>query len=178
MLDTLITNKTRIKLLLRFFLNSNAKSYLRGLEGEFDESTNAIRLELNRFKKSGLLVSDKEQNRKVYKANTRHPLYPEIHNLIRKYIGFDQLVEKVVRKLGGIRRAYITGNLAKGLDSRTIELVLVGNKLDEAYLSRLVARAEKIIHRKVLWIILPDSQEATYIREFPDALLIWKANER
>ena len=178
MLDTLITNKTRIKLLLRFFLNSKSTSYLRGLESEFDESTNAIRLELNRFEKSGLLVSDKEQNRKVYQANTRHPLYPEIHNLIRKYVGFDQLVEKVVRKLGGIRKAYITGNLAKGLDSKTIELVLVGNHLDEDYLSRLVSRAEKIIHRKVLWVILSDGQEASYMQEFPEALLIWKANGR
>ena len=49
MLDTLITSKTRIKLLLKFFLNAQTKSYLRSLEGEFGESTNAIRLELNKF---------------------------------------------------------------------------------------------------------------------------------
>ena len=44
MLDTLITSKTRIKLLLKFFLNSNSRSYLRNLETEFGESTNSIRL--------------------------------------------------------------------------------------------------------------------------------------
>ncbi len=49
MLGTLITSKTRVKLLLKFFLNSNAKAHLRGLETEFGESSNAIRLELNRF---------------------------------------------------------------------------------------------------------------------------------
>jgi hypothetical protein len=81
-----------------------------------------------------------------------------------------------VHKLGGIRRAYITGNLARGLDSKNIELVLVGKHLDEGYLSRLVSRVEKIIHRKVLWVILTDDQEASYIQEFPEALLIWKSN--
>ncbi|MFN5885132.1 MAG: ArsR family transcriptional regulator, partial [Bacteroidota bacterium] len=49
MLDTLITSKTRIKLLLKFFLNGNTSSYLRNLESEFGESSNAIRLELNKF---------------------------------------------------------------------------------------------------------------------------------
>ena len=49
MLDTLISSQTRLKLLLKFFLNSSTSSYLRDLESEFGESTNAIRLELNRL---------------------------------------------------------------------------------------------------------------------------------
>src|SRR5512138_470231 len=102
MLDTLITSKTRVKLLLKFFLNSNSRSYLRNLETEFGESTNAIRLELNRFEKAGLLISGKEQNRKVYKANNRHPLFPDIQNIIKKYVGFDQIILSVVEKLGNI----------------------------------------------------------------------------
>ena len=74
MLDTLITSKTRIKLLLKFFLNSNASSYLRNLESEFQESTNGIRLELNKFEKAGLLQSHMSGNKKLYQANTGHPL--------------------------------------------------------------------------------------------------------
>ena len=57
MLETLISSKTRIKLLLKFFLNSKATSYLRGLESEFGESSNGIRIELNRFEKAGMLSS-------------------------------------------------------------------------------------------------------------------------
>ena len=49
MLSTLITNKTRIKLLVKFFLNPGTRSYLRSLATEFNESTNAIRLEVNKF---------------------------------------------------------------------------------------------------------------------------------
>ena len=55
MIETLISSKTRIKLLLKFFLNSNTTAYLRSLESEFGESTNAIRIELNRLEEAGML---------------------------------------------------------------------------------------------------------------------------
>ena len=60
MIETLISSKTRIKLLLKFFLNSSNSSYLRGLESEFGESSNSIRLELNKLEKAGLLKSNQE----------------------------------------------------------------------------------------------------------------------
>ena len=85
MLDTLITSKTRVKLLLKFFLNVNASSYLRALEVEFSESSNAIRLELNRFEKAGLLKSASQSNKKIFFANKEHPLYCVIHNILLKY---------------------------------------------------------------------------------------------
>jgi len=53
-LDTLITSKIRIKLLLKFFRNSKSESDLRGLKKEVQESGNSIRLELNKFENSGL----------------------------------------------------------------------------------------------------------------------------
>ena len=82
MLDTLITSKTRIKLLLKFFLNGNTSSYLRNLESEFGESSNAIRLELNKFEEAGLLNTSLEGNKKLFKANTQHPLFKDIHNIL------------------------------------------------------------------------------------------------
>ena len=69
MLETLISSKTRIKLLLKFFLNGNTRSHLRALETEFRESSNAIRLELNRFEDAGMLVSNSEGNKKLFQAN-------------------------------------------------------------------------------------------------------------
>ena len=46
MINTLITSQTRIKLLKKFFLNHSTKAHLRGLESEFGESSNSIRIEL------------------------------------------------------------------------------------------------------------------------------------
>ena len=53
-----------------FFLNSNSRSYLRGLESEFGESTNSIRLELNKFEQAGLLTTEMDGNKKYFRAPT------------------------------------------------------------------------------------------------------------
>jgi len=129
MLGTLITSKTRIKLLLKFFLNSNNTAYLRSLEPEFEESTNAIRQELNRFEEANLLVSVSEGNKKMYKANTNHPLFPEINALLMKHIGLDKIIEKVVNKLGHLEAVYLVGELAKGKNSQMIDLWFENNSL-------------------------------------------------
>ena len=174
MIDSLITNKTRIKLLLRFFLNTGSKSYLRGLESEFGESTNAIRLELNRFEEAGLLVSMMDKNKKMFMANNQHPLYEEIRSIVKKSMGLDQLVEKVVHKLGNVTRAYITGQIAKGLDDQEIDFVLVGDEIDRNYLATLLEKVERLIKRKVKCFILKCDEEKEYLTGFPEALLLWE----
>jgi len=174
MLDTLISNKTRLKLLLRFFLNEDSRSYLRGLETEFGESTNAIRIELNRFEKAGLLLSSNEAKRKVFRANTGHPLYNDINSIIKKYVGLDRIVEEIVKKLGNVKRAYITGEMAIGLDIKVIDLVLIGNRIDRKYLQTCVNKVEKIIHRNIHPLILNEEQEKPYLRDKGEVFLIWE----
>ena len=58
MLDTLITSKTRIKLLIKFFMNPGTRAYLRELALEFNESTNSVRVELNRLSKAKIITSE------------------------------------------------------------------------------------------------------------------------
>ena len=173
MLDTLITSKTRIKLLLKFFLNNKTQSYLRNLENEFGESSNAIRVELNRFEEAGLLSSSSIGNKKMYMANTKHPLYSDIHNIILKFVGLDQIIEKVTSQVGDLKAAYITGKFAIGLDSRIIDLILVGESLDRAYITNLVVKAEELIKRKIRFLSMSDGEASEHLKDVPH-LLIWK----
>ena len=152
MLDTLITSKTRIKLLLKFFLNSKNSAYLRNLETEFGESTNAIRLELNKFEEAGLLSSSVSGNKKLFTANTHHPLFVDIRNILMKYTGLDQVVEQVINKLGEVHEVYLVGELSKGIDAPIIDLIIVGD-INKEYLLHLVERAEQLIHKKIRHII-------------------------
>lgn len=176
MLDALITSKTRMKLLLKFFLNSNSSSYLRGLESEFGESSNAIRLELNRFEEAGLLQSCTEGNKKVYSANTHHPLFGDIHNILLKHIGFDKIVERVVDNLGELQYVYVVGDFAKGIDSNIIDLLFVGEAVDREYLTRLVEKAEKLISRKIRFLVYGMEEIATYLgaNDKSERLLLWQ----
>lgn len=164
MLDTLITSKTRLKLLLRFFLNSNSEAHLRLLAGELGESSNAIRVELNRFEQAGLLTSRNESNRRVFRANTSHPLYTDINSIIRKYIGIDQILENVIAETGAIDRVYLSGSLAHGINSPIVDLVIVGVSVNMEFLSRLVNKVSGLISRHIRYVVMTDAE---YQSTFP-----------
>lgn len=149
MLDFLITSKTRVKLLIKFFSNNGNKGYLRGLAEEFHESTNSVRIELNRLSEAGLLVSQAEGKTKSYTANRKHPLYQEMKSIVAKYLGFDRLVDVVVKNLGSVKKAIVLGDYARGIDSGTIDLILIGEEINREYLDFLIEKAEAKIKRKV-----------------------------
>lgn len=175
MIESLITSKTRIKLLLKFFLNSQTKSYLRGLESEFGESTNSIRVELNRLENAGLLDTSTEGNKKMFHANTRHPLFNDINNILKKFIGIDQIVDRITSQIGDLQAAYLTGDFAIGKDSKIIDLALVGDKLDRVYIEKLVEKAEEFISRRIKYIILTREEMMQFYNDKP-VLLIWKTD--
>jgi hypothetical protein len=174
LLDTLITNKTRVKLLLRFFLNPDSKSYLRGLEEEFGESTNAIRIELNRFEAAGLLVSWEDKNKKMFSANQKHPLFSDIRSILRKHTGIDTIITKVINNLGNIESAYLNGMMAKGLENSSLELFIFGDPIDQEYLMSLTDRATTLIKRTIHCTTLPGKDEKDFLKTNKDALLVWK----
>ncbi|WCK54296.1 winged helix-turn-helix domain-containing protein [Aneurinibacillus sp. Ricciae_BoGa-3] len=174
MLDYLITSKTRIKLILKFFLNTQMKGYLRSLSEEFGESTNAVRVELNRLTEAGLLESKSEGRMKVYQANSKHSLFPDLHNIVKKYIGIDLLIEDVIKKLGNVDLALITGDYAKGIDSGIIDLVIIGS-VDKNYLQVLVEKTQTIVKRKIRTLVLDNGEFELWNPKFKQekALVVW-----
>lgn len=174
MLDSLITSKTRIKLILKFFLNPETRAYLRGLSEEFGESTNGIRVELNRLSDAGLLETLENGRTKLYRANADHPLFPELHSLVKKYLGIDKLIDTILAKMGSIDLAFITGDYAGGIDSGLIDLVIVGD-VNREFLQVLVQKAEGVIKRKIRFLVL-NREEFTKLKntlDVKDALLVW-----
>ena len=174
MIETLISSKTRIKLLLKFFLNSKTRAYLRSLESEFGESSNAIRVELNRLEKAGMLESNLVGNKKMFQANIQHPLFKKVHNIVLKHIGLDRVVENVIERLGQVSQVFVVGDFAKGLDSQVIDLVFIGN-IDQKYLIQLIDKVEDLIKRRIRYLIYSDEEfEQMNEQEFPaDHLLLW-----
>lgn len=151
MIETLISSKTRIKLLLKFFLNSSTTAYLRSLEEEFGESTNSIRIELNRFEKAGFLASHNQANKKVFKVNTNHPLFKDINSIVLKLVGLDHVIDYVLQRVGNLEKVYLVGSLSQGKDSEVIDLVLVGD-INEVFLKELIAKAEKKIQKSIYYV--------------------------
>ena len=174
MLESLVTSKTRIKLLLKFFINPSSRAYLRGLAKEFNESTNSVRVELNRLTKSELLVSNNQGRTILYKANTKHTFFKDIQNVVLKYVGIDDLVENMVSKLGDVKSAYIIGDYANGIDSGIIDLVLIG-EIKQDILNRLTNKTETLINRKIRSVVLTKKEfkKLNKTLDIENSLLIW-----
>ncbi len=149
MLESLITSKTRLRLLIKFFVNSQNHSHLRGLADEFGESTNAIRKELNNLTGAGILIKHSEKNKIEYQANIKHPFYINIRDIIRKYLGLDMLLEQILERMGEVEQVVLTGDIARGSDTGTIDVLITGAKLNDDYINHLTPRLEKLIERKV-----------------------------
>ena len=169
LLGPLITSKTRLKLLLRFFLNHNLSGYLQGLSKELDENTNSIRVELNRLEQAGILSSELQGRRKLYRVNEQHPLTENLTAIVRKVTGVDALVDRVVGKLPGLDQVWVCGDLAQGLQSDLIECVLVGEELDQAYIEELCGRVEELTGKTV------NAEVSTEIspEQLGQCLLVW-----
>ncbi len=163
--------------MLKFFLNSRNTSHLRDLALEYGESTNAIRLELNHLEKAQLLLSVKQGNKKVFQANTMHPFYGIIHQLLMKHTGIDQIIDNVVRNLRGVQSAYVTGSFAKGNDNPVVDLLLLGKDIEINYLIHTITKAEILIHRKIRYTLIHPDEAEKYLSMHPEAFLLWQENE-
>ena len=149
----LITSKTRINLLVRFFFNPGTKAYLRELSKDLNVSTNAVREELNQLTKTKLLMSEKNGRNVYYTANSKHPLFPELKSMVSKVMGLDQVIESIITRLGDLDKAYIIDDYAEGKDTGIIDLVLVGN-IDQYHLNDLSRKTERYIKRKIRSLVL------------------------
>ena len=174
----LISSKTRIKLLVRFFFNPKTSSYLRELAKEFNVSTNSVREELNKLTRTGLLNAQKRGRQIFYVANQDHPLFPELKSMVSKVIGIDQVIDGIVNRLGDLEEAYLIDDYAEGKDTGIIDLVLVGN-INEYHLNDLSRKTERYIKRKVRSLVLSRDEYNDFKQKLESRphVLIWESKK-
>mgnify|MGYP001463174573 FL=1 len=153
MLNKLITSKTRLRLLIKFFISQANRGYLNGLATEFKESTNSIRKELNHLSDAGYLEKYRDNNKIGYKANVNHPMFEILQKVVFKHLGLEDIVDHVLAQMGDVMEIHLISDYAKGLDTGLIEVLLIGDKLNADYINNLEEKIEKLIERKVQFII-------------------------
>lgn len=174
-LSSLIPSKTRISILMRLFLNPDQQSYLRELANDFSVSPSQVSGELQQLSVAGLLKSNKLGRQINYRANTEHPLFPELQSMVNKALGMDQILESILERLGNLKLAFLIDDYAQGKDSGLIDLVLVGD-IDLNNLEDLVKKTEKYIERKIRTLVLNQKEYEALspkIKNRPQ-LILWK----
>jgi predicted nucleotidyltransferase len=91
-------------------------------------------------------------------------------------VGLDEVMEKVIKNIGDLKEVYLVGELAKGKNSKVIDLWFVGQKLDKNYILELVEKAEMLIKRKIRYIILNINELSDFkeAKSNDELLLLWK----
>jgi len=163
MLESLITSKTRLKLLIKFFVSAGNQGHLRGLADEFQESTNAIRKELNQLSEAGYLEKSIAKNKILYRANTNHSLFKPLQKLIHTYLGIDDIVDNILQKAGDIQEVSLMGDYAAGIDSGEIDVLILGKNINQAYLLLLADKVGKKLAKKVSLSFEKTIEEQRYI---------------
>ena len=174
-LNSLITSKTRVKILMRLFLNPDRNAYLRELANEFDISTGLLSDELKQLKSSGFLESKKNGRQIHYRANQKHPLFSELNSMVKKALAMDQILDSIIERLGNLEAAYLVDDYAEGKDTGIIDLILIGD-IDQANLVDLVRKTEKYIGRKIRTLTLTgkDFNSMKNVFRSRPMLLLWK----
>ena len=155
--------------MLKFFTHPDARGHLRGLAEEFGDSTNSVRIELNKLEEAGLLLRQVSGQKMVYQVNKSNPFYFNLVSMVSKYLGFDDLIETLLVQVGDLKEAYVVGDYARGIDSGTIQLILVG-ELHAEVVDDLVGRVSKRIHRKIIYSV--SNTENEHVPQ-PQLRLIW-----
>jgi DNA-binding transcriptional ArsR family regulator len=171
----LITSKMRIRILMRLFLNPKRNAYLRELANEFDASPSHIKEELDQLKEANLLTSRKNGRQVLFSANQKHPVFNELHSMVKKALGMDQILESMIKRLGNLEMALLVDDYAEGKDSGIIDLVLIGN-IDQNNLQDLTKKTERYINRKIRTLSLTADE---YMQLAPNLdsrpnFLLWK----
>lgn len=156
-LSGLITSKMRVRIIMRLFANPSCQSYLRELADELCASPSHIKEELDQLSSSNLLVSKKNGRQILFSANKNHPIFQELHSMVNKALGMDQILESIIKRLGNLKKAILIDDYAEGKDTGIIDLVLIGD-IDQNNLQDLTKKTERYIERKIRTLVLTSAE--------------------
>jgi len=167
-----MVSKVRAKLLSTFLSQPKEMFYIRQLVRLIGEEINAIRQELKRMEKKGMVKKESRGNRIYYWFNKEHPLYQDILSMVCKIVGLGGEIVKKKSKLGNVRYALLSGRLAKGLPPRAegVDLLVIG-EINLPGLSSIIREQEAKLGREINYSVMT-KEEFDFRRKRRDPFLM------
>ena len=118
-----------------------------------------------------MISSRRIGNKKMFTVNKSHPLFKDVNQIVRKYLGIDVIIDNILKGLGEPTKIFLTGDLAEGRNSDLVDIILVG-KINKNYLIEVIEKTEKLIERKIRYTAYTD-KEFSERSQNKNQLLIW-----
>lgn len=159
MLRDLMVSKVRVKLLQTFLDQPDEIFYVRQLVRKTGEEINAVRRELQRMERAGMVKKESRGNRLYYWFNRHDSLYGDLLSLIAKTVGLGGQIIKNKSKLGKIKFAMFSGRFARRLPTKEggVDLLLVG-EITMPVLAKIVQAEEKRLEREVNYTVMTKAE--------------------
>lgn len=121
--------KVRAEMLRLLFAEPSHELHLRELERLSRLTIGTIQQEVARLKKADLLQSRRDGNRLYYRANTHHPIFPDLQQIALKTTGLRDQLANALKGESGIDLAFVYGSSAAGIAgaSSDVDLMVIGS---------------------------------------------------
>ena len=169
----IITSKVRIKILELFFSNLKEIYHVRGIVREVKEEINAVRRELTKFEKGGLLKKEPRGNRVYYYVRNDHPFFGDLISMVAKTTGLGASLITNKSKIGRVSFVMFSGKFARMKDSKKddeVDILVVG----EVVLPELAAliRLEESKRNKEINYTVMSREEFDFRKKRRDPFLL------
>ena len=69
--------------------------------------------------------------------------------IVRQHLGIAEIITTILEKLGDVKSVAITGDYAQGIDSGTINVALLGDKIDIGYLKDIIKKMLLLLSKRI-----------------------------
>ncbi|OGM05823.1 hypothetical protein A2125_01990 [Candidatus Woesebacteria bacterium GWB1_43_5] len=129
-ISDIITSKARIRILELFFANSGEMYHVRGVVRETNEEINAVRRELERLEKAGVVRKEARGNRHYYWPREDYPFYGDLLAMVSKTTGLGAQMIANRKKIGRLNYVMFSGKFARRKERKKedeVDILVVGD---------------------------------------------------
>lgn len=120
--------RVRAEVLRLLFADATRELHLRDLTRQSGLGLGTVQDELEKLSAADLVTSMRAGNRRYYRANARHPLFPDLQQLVLKTAGLRDVLVSALKDVKGIEVAFVFGSLAAGSGraASDVDLLVIG----------------------------------------------------
>lgn len=126
---TVLFPQVRAEVLRLLFADAGRELHLRDLTRQSGLGLGTVQGELEKLSSSDLVTSRRDGNRRYYRANSSHPLFPDLQQLVLKTSGLRDVLANALHGIKGIEVAFVFGSLASntGKAASDVDLLIIGD---------------------------------------------------
>ena len=129
LLSEILSSNIRAEIFRNLFGVAQHSLHLRDIERRTGFAVGTVQQEIKKLKRLDIITRIKDGNRVYYKANTNHPLYSDIRNMVIKTNGLADLLKEALSSETKIKIVFVFGSIARQEEKAIsdVDLLVIGD---------------------------------------------------